>query len=110
MPAKRLLPAFRGRVGMGRSGDPVVSSRKTLSCLDPTTPSPTLPLTGGGSYLSARKHGAINHTVATPINIVSPNACNAGVLLKPSKPNDSKVLTADKPTASHAVLSCRLGC
>src|SRR5215813_1355216 len=54
---------------------------------------------GIGSYL---RHGTINQTAAIPIDIVIPNACNAGVLLKPSKPNESRVLNADKPTASHA--------
>src|SRR6266404_5272754 len=60
-----------------------------------------------GSFL---KRGTINHTVIVPINIVRPNACSAGVLLKLSKPKESRVLNADKLTASQAVASRRLGC
>jgi hypothetical protein len=59
---------------------------------------------------SSLKQGTMNHTVIVPINMVRPNACSAGVLLKLSNPKESKVLNADKPTASQAMASRRLGC
>jgi hypothetical protein len=57
------------------------------------------------SDASLRKQGTINVTAAMPIAMVKPNACSGGVRLKPSKPKESKVLSADKPVANHAASS-----
>jgi hypothetical protein len=49
---------------------------------------------------SLRKQGTITQTVAIPISITSPKARSAGVWLKLSKPKESSVLNADRPTES----------
>ena len=41
-----------------------------------------------------------------PNSRVRPNARNAGVCDRPSRPNDSQVLAAPTHTASHALASC----
>src|SRR6185503_9678926 len=56
------------------------------------------------------KQGTINHTTVVPISMVNPNACNAGVLLKLSKPKESNVLKAERTTASQAMGSRRAPC